>query len=77
MGFISLSFDLFVPHRINMGTWVEKKGNIILWLLILALVEGLAGMDEVETIVLHEVQSFWKSPYCQGINAPQTLQQQW
>lgn len=47
-----------------MGTWVEKKGNIILWLLILALVEGLAGMDEVETIVLHEVQSFWKSPYC-------------
>lgn len=32
MGLISLSFDLFVPHRINMGTWVEKKGNIILWL---------------------------------------------
>lgn len=74
-------FDLFVPHRINMGTWVEKKGNIMLWLIILALVEGLAGSDEVETTVLHEVQSPWESRSlfwdCQGINAPQTLQQQW
>lgn len=44
-----------------MGTWVEKKGNIILWLLILALVEVLAGTDEIETTVLHKVQSLEQS----------------
>lgn len=64
-----------------MGTWGERRGNTILWLLILVSVEVLAGTDEVETTVLHEVQSPWKSPSlfqnCQGINAPQALQQQW
>lgn len=56
-----------------MGTWGERRENTILWLLILALVEVLAGTDEVETTVLHrEVQS----PGCgeKQYNAPEHVE---